>query len=960
MMMKRLLFLLTVLLSGMATMWAQSDNTSNSVYCPLTEAYYNDVLSAFNAIKDNDATELEIQIVKSRPKLGSEANSRITIPAGKTLTIKPMIDGIILTAGSHNRGNIWFLNAQDNSTFIIGDAAHNMTIEGYGFGDSNVQLNAVCANEKKGVMQLTNLTFSKFRFGTDGSKYGYVYANKSVATSASGAHQAYVTMTDITITYSTTENAAFINNINTNNDAICLKGAFNIEHKDEGKEPVFSLKGRIKLGDKESTGIYSGFTAENIIDVVWGGNFAEGTNVIVKVPSSAKDKFHLVSDEWTLGYKASSGDLYISKPAEPTAKIGETTYADLTAALAAVQDGETITLLDNQEISNRVDIKDKAITIDGGNFTIKRASSMEKHMFLTAAKTAETGKDAELTLMNVTLDGNNIAKPAIEASNSGITTLNGVTIVNIGDNNRGAIENKSNGKVVLQGAINIPSIFVGKNLVVKATGAAISSVITLITDNGQNFKMIVDGGTAANFTNTAFRLSQQPDGVYAMPLAVDNSFSHPALLHTAADITAVKSKLTTGLTAAAWQNLKVNGVGTAYTSSPVEYLKRMDKKNWEAIYPDYSNFTNAANDAKAAYQLALRYQLGDEADYAAAAVNVLNAWATTNKGIFRLVDSEKNYTNNIPDPNEYLILIQAYQFANAAELLKGYNGWAAADQAKFNTWMKETFADFAIIFLENHHGNANPLHYWLNWDLAALNALVSVGVLTNDKALVDYALNYVDNGTGTGNKDNAIVAVHQDADSDEALAQCQESGRDQGHSTLDVTLMGVLCQMTQNSGANTDLWTAYNALEMAEYVGKYNLKDATSGDFVYDNVPFTTYNNGEVEHTVLSADQRGNERPCWELFHAYAKASNKADAYTEAWVKYFREKNPYGEGASDTTDELGFGTLMFGAEVTPTGIANVRSKMEDVRGDYFNLNGQRIAQPTKGLYIVNGKKVIVK
>ena len=39
---------------------------------------------------------------------------------------------------------------------------------------------------------------------------------------------------------------------------------------------------------------------------------------------------------------------------------------------------------------------------------------------------------------------------------------------------------------------------------------------------------------------------------------------------------------------------------------------------------------------------------------------------------------------------------------------------------------------------------------------------------------------------------------------------------------------------------------------------------------------------------------------------------------------------------------------------------DVRSKMDDVRGEYFNLNGQRVAQPTKGLYIVNGKKVVVK
>ena len=43
-----------------------------------------------------------------------------------------------------------------------------------------------------------------------------------------------------------------------------------------------------------------------------------------------------------------------------------------------------------------------------------------------------------------------------------------------------------------------------------------------------------------------------------------------------------------------------------------------------------------------------------------------------------------------------------------------------------------------------------------------------------------------------------------------------------------------------------------------------------------------------------------------------------------------------------------------------TGIDEVSSKTEEVRSDYFDLQGRRVAQPTKGLYIVNGKKVIVK
>ena len=43
-----------------------------------------------------------------------------------------------------------------------------------------------------------------------------------------------------------------------------------------------------------------------------------------------------------------------------------------------------------------------------------------------------------------------------------------------------------------------------------------------------------------------------------------------------------------------------------------------------------------------------------------------------------------------------------------------------------------------------------------------------------------------------------------------------------------------------------------------------------------------------------------------------------------------------------------------------TSISDVRSKMSDVKGEYFDLQGRKVAQPTKGLYIMNGKKVIIK
>ena len=50
--------------------------------------------------------------------------------------------------------------------------------------------------------------------------------------------------------------------------------------------------------------------------------------------------------------------------------------------------------------------------------------------------------------------------------------------------------------------------------------------------------------------------------------------------------------------------------------------------------------------------------------------------------------------------------------------------------------------------------------------------------------------------------------------------------------------------------------------------------------------------------------------------------------------------------------------LWFGEE-SVTAIETVKAQTV-AKGEYFNLAGQRVAQPTKGLYIVNGKKVIIK
>ena len=71
-----------------------------------------------------------------------------------------------------------------------------------------------------------------------------------------------------------------------------------------------------------------------------------------------------------------------------------------------------------------------------------------------------------------------------------------------------------------------------------------------------------------------------------------------------------------------------------------------------------------------------------------------------------------------------------------------------------------------------------------------------------------------------------------------------------------------------------------------------------------------------------------------------------------------------GSGATINSFRAYLTTVSGAREITfedeTTGLTDVSSKTSDGRGECFNLAGQRVAQPTKGLYIVNGRKVVIK
>ena len=124
--------------------------------------------------------------------------------------------------------------------------------------------------------------------------------------------------------------------------------------------------------------------------------------------------------------------------------------------------------------------------------------------------------------------------------------------------------------------------------------------------------------------------------------------------------------------------------------------------------------------------------------------------------------------------------------------------------------------------------------------------------------------------------------------------------------------------------------------------GNYNIPVAASGTAYTDNKlvagtgAAVAKEDGKTRY-VLSLDDNGNI--------AFLKINNDP-AIVPADKAYLEFNEVVAAPSFDFGDA--------------TAIDDVRSKTEDVRGDYYNLNGQRVANPTKGLYIVNGKKVIVK
>ena len=362
---------------------------------------------------------------------------------------------------------------------------------------------------------------------------------------------------------------------------------------------------------------------------------------------------------------------------------------------------------------------------------------------------------------------------------------------------------------------------------------------------------------------------------------------HPGLLVTEADLQRIRDKLAAN--AQPWVGgwnmmLKTNNTNLAATPRPLALVTRG---------VDGENYWQMVGDMVRALHLALRWKVTNDENYAKKAVEFLNAWSST-------------LTELGGNSNVFLASgLYGNQWANAAELMRTYSGWAKEDVARFQAMLLNVFYPKAHDFLVNHNGTETRkvTHYWANWDLANICAVYAIGVFCDRSDLVAEASNYYRSGRGCGASANNVYYVHPGY-----LGQWQESHRDQGHSTLGISLAGMLCQMAWNQGE--DLFGYWNnrLLAGAEYVAKTNLADA-NGNALF-TMPFAPYEG--VHGSGTAAAGTNSLRPNWDLIYShYVSRKGLSAPWTKAMLDKIRPERV------DGGDQPGIGTLLYARDPVP-------------------------------------------
>ena len=327
----------------------------------------------------------------------------------------------------------------------------------------------------------------------------------------------------------------------------------------------------------------------------------------------------------------------------------------------------------------------------------------------------------------------------------------------------------------------------------------------------------------------------------------ERGFRHPGALHTDADFERIREQLKAGNEkVVAAYNVLVNAGFSQSTAAtnPVPTIIRGGGVG--------ENYINAAQGASIAYQNALRWKIDGSEEHAKHAVDVLMKWARVTKGI----GGDSNYA--------LAAGLYGYAFANAAELVRDYEGWSDEDFTTFKQWMLDVWYPSCIGFLRGRNGTWQnsgkwwecPGHYWSNWGLCNVLAVMSIGILCDDVFIYNQGLSffkYDQVGTFTDPRTSDpilndglteflgnLVVTTQESDLETGaygkLGQMQESGRDVGHAAMAGGLAVDVAHIGWNQGDDLFSYMDHRLAAGIEYLAAQMQS--------VQNLPWTNYHYG--------------------------------------------------------------------------------------------------------------------
>ncbi len=402
----------------------------------------------------------------------------------------------------------------------------------------------------------------------------------------------------------------------------------------------------------------------------------------------------------------------------------------------------------------------------------------------------------------------------------------------------------------------------------------------------------------------------------------ERGFRHPGGLHTQADFDRVRRQLAENhpKVVQAYQIL----ASAAYAQSsaatyPVETIVRGGGSG--------ENYINAARGATIAYQNALRWKIEDNRACAQHAVDVLMAWARVTKQI----GGDSNYA--------LAAGLYGYQFAQAAELMRDYEGWSREDFHTFQRWMLDVWYPLAIGFLRGRNGTWQnsgkwwqaPGHYWSNWGLCNALCVISIGVLCDDVNIYNQGMSFIKyDQVGTFTDPRTDNPIHNDgltefwgnlvvttADWENEtgaygkVGQMNESGRDAGHCGMALGLAVDIAQQGWSQGDDLFSYMDHRLAAGIEYVAAQT--QSVSG-LPWTNYMYGTsgiyYTDGRC-WTMTEPVMGAQVRPYWgTVIGHYEGVKGVPMPYSELALQQMGVDGG-GQGAtSGGYDHLGYSVLM--------------------------------------------------